>query len=657
MAFEYLGKKGHIGSLKTKNRLVMTAMGVGVGAHSGTATDEFIEFYTQRARGGAGLIITEITRVNETHGVGEYSQLSLAKDEVIPSFQKLADSVHQYGTKIFAQLHHPGRETHLVLNPSVQELVSSSPFPSVIAPEPTRALTVEEIHGLVNDFVSAAKRAQKAGLDGIEVHAGHGYLITQFLSANDNFRTDEYGGSLENRMRFLLEIIGAIREACGKDFPISVRLSSSEFLDAVGIKSGITVEESAKTAAACERAGADLINVSSGTHFTGNTIVEPTTYQQGWKLPLAAEIKKAVSIPVSATSVFREPEFCEKVLEEGSIDFIAMGRSWLADPEWGVKALNGRSDEIRKCLGCMYCFESTGNALCTGEGHVQCSVNPYLGEETHYDAPKQDGGGRKAVVVGSGPAGLEAVMILAERKFDVTLFEKEKYLGGQMHLSSLPPQRGKMGNFIKYAERQMKKLGVTVKLDTEVTSDEIKALNPYTVMLCTGSTAVLPKSIPGINGGQVYTAQDVLTEKVQFENKKIVVAGGGLTGMETAEFLQEKGNEVTDIDMLPAMGLAAFPLVAMDETSRLAKSGVRTMPGHKLAEIRENSVLLEDTAGYQIEIPCDAVVMCLGVRPVNQLKEELEGLENVYLLGDAEHSGRRVTDAVHAAFDAAYHLK
>lgn len=491
----------------------------------------------------------------------------------------------------------------------------------------------------------------------MEIHAGHGYLITQFLSANDNFRTDEYGGSFENRMRFLLEIIEAIREACGKDFPISVRISSSEFLDGIGINSGITLEESVKTAIDCEKAGVNMINVSSGTHFTGNTIVEPTTYEQGWKLPLAAEIKKAVSIPVAATSVFRDPEFCEETLESGSIDFIAMGRSWLADPEWGTKALEGRSDNIRKCLGCMYCFETAGNALCTGEGHACCSINPYLGEETRYTAPAQDGEGRTVAVVGSGPAGLEAAMILAERKFNVILFEKENYLGGQMHLSSLPPKRKKMGNFIKYAEKQIENLNVDVRLGKAVTAGEIKALNPYAVMLCTGSTAVLPKSIPGIDGEQVYTAQDILTEKVTFENKKIVVAGGGLTGMETAEFLQEKGNEVTDIDMLPGMGIAAFPLVAMDETSRLAQSGVRTMPGHKLAEIRKDNVLIEDAAGCQVEVPCDAVIMCLGVRSINQLKEELSDLENVYLLGDAEKAGRRVTDAVHAAFEVVYHLK
>lgn len=657
MSFDNMGKKGYIGKLEIKNRLVMTAMGVGVGEHSGVVSDEFIEFYTQRAKGGAGLIITEITRVNDVHGVGEYDQLSLTNDSVIPSFKKLADSVHQYGTKIFAQLHHPGRESHLVLNPSVTELVSSSPFPSKVAPEPTRALTIEEIHSLVKDFADAAVRAKKAGLDGVEIHAGHGYLITQFLSANDNFREDEYGGSLENRMRFLLEIIAAIREACGREFPIAVRLSSSEFLDGMGMEKGITLKESIETAVACEKAGVDLLNVSSGTHFTGNTIVEPTTYQQGWKLGLAVEIKKHLTIPVAATSVFRDPEFCDKAVEMRDVDFIAMGRSWLADPEWGVKAFSGHADDIRKCLGCMYCFETAGNSLCTGEGHAYCSINPYLGEETVYDNPKEDGEGRKAVVVGGGPAGLEAAMILAQRKFDVTLFEKNERLGGQMHLSSLPPYREKMGNFIKYAEKQLKDMHVDIRLNTAASAEEIKAMNPYTVIICTGSEAVLPKSIQGIDGENVYTADDILTEKVQLMSKKIVVAGGGLTGMETAEFLQEKGNEVTDIDMLPGLGVGAFPLVVMDETSRLAQSGVRAMPGHKLVEIQKDSVLIEDTAGYQVKLPCDAVIMCLGVRPVNYLEEELSNLERVYIVGDAKKAGRRVANAVHEAFEVAYCLE
>ncbi len=657
MSFEYLGSKGHIGNLEIKNRLVMTAMGVGIGDETGNATDEFIRFYADRAKGGAGLIVTEIVRVNEKHGRCERDQLALTSDEVIPSFRKLAEAGHQYDTKIFAQLQHPGRESNLALFDGLTELVSSSPVPSVTGPQPTRALETEEVESLVKDFAAAAVRAQKAGMDGVEIHAGHGYLITQFLSANDNYRTDKYGGSLENRQRFLIEIITAIKEACGIDFPVSVRLSSSEFLEAMGKFNGITVEETISTARACEAAGADFLNISAGTHATGSAIIEPTSYEQGWKIPFAAEIAKHVSIPCAATGVIRDPEFAEQILAEGKLDFIAMGRSWLADPEWGVKALNGRSADIRKCLGCMYCFESAGKVLITGGDHAYCSINPYMGQETKYGEPTKDGNGRKAVVVGSGPCGLETALILAQREFDVTLFEKEDHLGGQMYLAAQPPHRGKMANFITYCEKQLKDLGVDIRLNTPADAKTIKAMDPYAVSITTGSTSIMPRSIKGIDGENVYTPAQILGRKVHLTGKKIVVAGAGLTGMETAEFLAQGGNEVTDIDMLDAFGAGGFMPVVMNETSTMARMGIRACPGHKLLEIHPDHILMEDGAGYQIELPCDAVVMSLGVRPVNDLKDQLKGLSNVFVLGEAEKSGQRIPNVVHEAFHTAYDLK
>jgi 2,4-dienoyl-CoA reductase-like NADH-dependent reductase (Old Yellow Enzyme family)/thioredoxin reductase len=650
-----MSKKGHIGNLEIKNRLVMTAMGVGLGEWEGNVTDEFTQFYAERAKGGAGLIITEIVRVNEEHGIGEHDQISLAKDSNIPSWKKLADALHAYDTKLFAQLHHPGKETYCALLDG-KETVSSSPIPSTMGQQPTRALTTEEVQSLVKDFGAAAVRAKSAGVDGVELHAAHGYLIAQFLSAHANHRTDQYGGSLENRQRFLLEIIAEIRKVCGADYPISVRLSGSEFMESIGVADGITLEEATKTAVACEKAGANLINVSAGCYDTGNTIVEPTSYDQGWKVFLAAEIRKHVSIPVATTGVIRDPEYAEEILANGTTDFIGMGRSWLADSNWGVKAIEGRGCDIRKCVGCMYCFETAGNTLVTGGGAASCSINPRMGKETVYpEEPQKDGNGRKVVVVGAGPGGLEAAMTLADRGFSVTLLEKNDYLGGQMYLSSLPPHKQKMRYFITYAQKQLQDKKVDVRLNTEADAKLIQSLEPYAVIIATGSTPVMPRSIQGIDGKNVYSPVEILTGKVSLDGKRVCIIGSGLTGLETGEYLVERGCEVSIYEMQDKIAPTGFALVSMDETGALAKAGVRTCPGHKLLELREDCAVFEDNARFVIEEPCDAAVISLGIRPVNNLKEELKELPNVVAIGDAEQLGR-IPQAVAAAYEAALNL-
>lgn len=655
MGAKYLNQKGSIGKLETKNRLIMSAMGVGLGQWNGDVTDEFIRFYEERAKGGAGLIITEITRVNEEHGIGEHDQISLANDSNIPSWTKLVDALHTHGTKLFAQIHHPGKEANSQLLGG-KETVSSSAIPSAVAPQPTRALTTEEVENLVQDFANAAVRAKKAGVDGVEIHGAHGYLISQFLSAHCNHREDKYGGSLENRQRFLIEIVQAVKKSCGADYPVSVRLSGSDFMDMFGVENGVTLEESIQTAIACEKVGVDLINVSSGCHETGNTIVEPTSYEQGWKVFLAAEIRKHISIPVATTGVIREPEFADSLIENGTTDFIAMGRSWLADSQWGNKAIEGLSDDIRKCTGCMYCFETAGNSLITGGCPASCAVNPRMGRETVYEEDlKQDGDGRVVVVVGAGPAGLEASIVLAERGFRVVLLEKKAYLGGQMYLSSLPPHKEKMGYFIKYCEKKLKDLNVEVHLNTVASADSIKAYNPYAVILATGSTSVLPGSIKGIDGEHVYTPEKILTGEIVLQNKKVCVVGSGLTGLETAEFLAAQGNEAAVFEMQDSIGPGAFPLVLMDVTGALQKLNVSMNPGHRLVEIRKDCAVFETSEGQTVEYSCDAVVMSLGVRPVNQLKEELAGLERVFAIGDADKTGR-IAQAVETGFKAALAL-
>jgi 2,4-dienoyl-CoA reductase-like NADH-dependent reductase (Old Yellow Enzyme family)/thioredoxin reductase len=655
MSVEYISKKGKIGNLETKNRLVMTAMGVGLGEWEGNVTDEFIQFYAERAKGGAGVIITEIVRVNEVHGVGEHDQISLAKDSNIPSWKKLADALHAYDTRLFAQLHHPGKETYTVLLKDGQDTVSSSAIPSATSPQPTRALATEEVEALVHDFGAAALRAKQAGVDGVELHAAHGYMIAQFLSAHANHRTDKYGGSLENRERFLLEIIDEIHKTCGSDYPISVRLSGSEFMESIGVADGITLEESVHTAVACEKAGVNLINVSAGCYDTGNTIVEPTSYEQGWKVFLAAEIRKHLSIPVATTGVIRDPEFAEEIIKNGTTDFIGMGRSWLADPNWGVKAIAGKGDDICKCTGCMYCFETAGNTLVTGGGSASCAVNPRMGKETQYPEVEKKGNGRKVVVVGAGPGGLEAAVTLSQLGFDVVLIEKNSYLGGQMYLSSLPPHKAKMGYFITYCEKQLKDNNVDIRLNTAADADLIKSFNPYAVVIATGSSPVMPRSIKGIDSPNAYTPVQVLTEEVKIEGKKVCVIGSGLTGLETAEFLAEKGNEVSVYEMQDKIGPDAFPLVSMDVTGALAKLGVRTCPGHKLVEIKEDKVIFEDNAGFTIEEDCDVAVVSLGIRPVSNLLQDLADMPRVYAIGDASKLGR-IPQAVSAAYETAIAL-
>ena len=644
-----------VGNITIKNRLIMTAMGVGLGEHAGRATDDFIAFYARRAKGGCGLIITEITRVCEGHGIGEYDQLSLSTDDHIESFSRLADAIHEYDSKIFVQLQHPGRETYLALT-GTEAVVSSSPIPSVASPQPTRPLTIPEIHELVSQFGDAALRAKKAGIDGVEIHAAHGYLIQQFLSANDNKRTDEYGGSRENRRRFLMEILADIQDKCGRDYPVSVRLSSSEFLDELGIRSGITVDETIETAQALEAAGAALLNISAGTYFTGATIVEPTSYEQGWKIPFASEIRKHVSIPVAATGVIREAEYADKLIDDNIIDFAGLGRPWLCDPDFGIKAIAGRGDDIRKCMSCVYCFDTAGETLVTGGGHAKCAINPEMGNETVYNDLKKDGNLRKAVVVGGGPGGLEAAIVLAERDFDVTLFEKNDYLGGQLYLASLPPHKQKMRYFIDYAAKKLNDFHVDVRLGTAPDPDEIRSMNPYAVILATGSEPVKPGRIPGIHNDNVYTPVEILRKDVELKDQKVAVIGSGLTGMETAISLQTAGNEVTIVEMLDVCGAGGGQTVIMDERATLASLGVRTMPGHRLVEIRKKSILVADNADYEIEIPCDSVVVSLGVKSVNPLKEELLGLDLVYVIGEASQAGRRIADATHAAFKVAYDL-
>ncbi len=420
--YDKLLSEGKIGNLTLQNKVIMAAMCVYAAEPDGTAGPRVSDYYEERAKGGVGLIITEIARVNNYHGLGGGQQLSMSEDAMIEPFSKFVDKVHSHGTKIFVQLHHPGRQNMSFLayswypmtkvakfvphfwdtlfaagrhaDPAMMDspmfdvmskfmppVFSAGNIPSglgasFVKNQPTRALSLRQVKKLEQQFIDGAVRVQKSGADGVELHAAHGYLIQQFLSPYTNNRTDEYGGSLENRMRFLLNILKGIKAACGKDFPVSVRLTVDEFYNTIGFEGrGIQLPEGVQMAKKLEEAGADLINVSCGNYETLNTLIDTMNYAPGWRSYLVKAVKDAVNIPVAGVGVIRTPEQAEELLESGNQDFITLGRPLLADPYWVNKAKEGRADSIRRCISCVTCFETVEANALIGEP-CECAMNP-----------------------------------------------------------------------------------------------------------------------------------------------------------------------------------------------------------------------------------------------------------------------------------------
>ena len=616
-------EQGKIGNVTFKNRLVMSPMGTSLAEMDGSPSEDMIAFYEARAIGGAGLIIPEITRVNDVHGVGMMRQLSVSKDRHIEGLAKLAASVHKHGTKIFIQLHHPGRETVTALTGG--PVVSASAIPCKYLQQETRALSTEEVKALIQQFINGGVRVKKAGCDGVELHAAHGYLLQQFLSPYTNKREDEYGGSFENRLRMITEIIQGLRAQCGSDFPIGVRLSVEEFLDKTGVTEDyIHIQDGVKIAMALEKCGIDFIDVSVGLYETGNVCVEPISFPQGWRKDLIKAVKDHVSIPVIGVSCIREPQTAEAFLENGIVDFVSMGRSWLADEQWGRKVLEGKEKELCKCINCLRCFESL-NAWMGAGVPAECALNPRACRERYYGDLEYDLQGHKAVVVGSGPSGMIAAKTLAERGVKVTLIDRQSELGGTVNLAKKPPLKERMEWIADYYKVEFEKLGVEVKLGMEATAENIAEMNPDAVLVATGSKSIIPRSIPGIDGKNVYTIEEVLTGKAGLKDKKILIVGAGVTGLETAEYLCHEGNTVVLADMLEKVAPNANHTNVADVCGRLKKYGAQFMMAHALKEIRETGVVLERLSDKEaVTVDADAVVLSLGFRPDNGLVEELK---------------------------------
>ena len=643
MSYEKLFEPGMIGNLEIKNRIVMPAMGCSLAESTGEAGARMIKYYAERARGGAGLIITEITRVDDETGVGTPNQLSVTNTYMVGQLSRLVEAVHAYDTKLFVQLHHPGNQTPSRLIGGKQPVSASDVTCNVIGEKP-RALTTEEVEAMVKKFVIGAVIAQKAGVDGVEIHAAHGYLVSQFLSPHTNKRTDKYGGSFEGRMRFITEIIMGIKAYCGPKFPISVRMNGSDYLP-----DGITEEDGIAQAKYLEALGISCLNVSCGTYDSGATIIEPSYFKEGWKINLASNIRKAVKIPVIAVCNVKHPAFAEQMLQEGDVDFVGIARGHLADPEWGKKARAGSDILIRKCLGCMECFRILNDGLPLG-----CTLNPVLGREFEYgdEMLKVNGAGRTVAVVGGGPAGMEAALTLAKRGFGTVLFEAENKLGGTANLAAIPPNKGMITEFVETMEAQLKEAGVDVRLGVKADLATVQETGAEAVFLAAGGRPVLP-DIPGI--GSAVTAEEVLKADAPVEGKRIVIIGGGVTGLETAEYLAEKNN-VTVVEMLDKIGGNLYPSVVMHLAQEIMKNGGSIAKGKRLTAVEEGAVCVADVkTGEETRIPADTVILAMGVRSSRPDYEAFRAAfgDKLILVGDSSRPGQ-IYDALHSGHDKAF---
>lgn len=635
MKFGPLFEEGRIGSLRLKNRVVMPAMGTHMASASGEINDHVIAWYAERARGGVGLIITEVFAVDYLSGRSGPSNPRADSFGYTVMLQRLVDAVHAEGARIFVQLQHPGSQT-MRRNNDGRDILSPSGVRCAILPDTPRALEVDDIHALTEAFVTSAANCQIAGADGVELHGAHGYLINQFLSPHTNKRTDDYGGSLENRLRFLDEIIAGVRARCGRDFPLSVRLSVDEF-----VADGIDLAEGVRIAVHLEERGIDVINVSSGIYETMGTIIEPISVPQAWRTHMAAAVKAAVKVPVIAVGVLREPAVAAKVLTEGQADFVAIGRGLIADPEWCAKAAEGRENEIRRCIGCLTCF----GEIMSGR-RIVCAINAEAGYEHQYGEIVRDGAGRKAVVIGGGPGGLEAARVLAERGFRVVLFEKRASVGGQLLFGCQPNGKDKILWLVDYLRGELERLGVEVRLHRAADVEAIVQEAPDALIVATGGDPIVPR-IAGVDRAHVHTAESVLAGEVELVGERVVVVGGGMTGCETAAWIASKGNTVSVVEMRPEVCVGVMPINRFEILEELKKWNVEIRTGQCLAEIRYGSVLVKAQPSDPVEeIAATVVVLALGVRPSNGLFAELsQRFPKARLIGDAV-AARRISEAV-----------
>ncbi len=625
-----------IGAVELKNRYIVPAMGAHLSESNGQVSERTIDYYVARAKGGYGLIITEFTCI-DTIGMAMPGQLGIWDDSFIPGHKKLTEEIHKNDGLIFCQLHHAGRLSYSMVTGN--KPVGPSPVASPSNKEIPRELKTEEVYELIEKFSDGAVRAKKAGYDGVELHGAHQYIIAQFMSSYSNKRLDEFGGHFQNCMRFPIEIIKKIKEKCGEDFPVSIRISAEESEhDSWGIR------QARMAAKALEEAGADVISISiGGAYGTSYKTLAPQAIPTGFNAVNSAFIKEMLKIPVIVTGRIVDPYIAEDIIVSGSADIVSLGRPSLADPEFPNKVKENRIDEIIPCVACLQRCAGTGGRDEWDTG-VSCTYNPFTGKEgilkfVSPDKPKQ------IAIIGAGPAGLETAWVAAKRGHLVTVFDKADRPGGQIAVGARPPYKQELLKAVQTYMTLGKKYGVTYKFCIEVTPEAVVDFDE--IVLATGGVPIRP-AFEGLDEAGVVQAVDIL-EGNELAGDKVIIIGGGQVGVEIGEMLANQNRQVTIVEMKDGIAKEEHPDIRYLVHQRLNKYGVNILTNTKVKGLSKGNVTVEKDGTEQTLSGFDSIILATGTKSYNPLEEPMKKSgKKIYIIGDAKKASN-ITDAIYEA--------